>query len=522
MRSYRIARRSFLAGIGGAFGLQTILHNLEVCAAAAPVSPPRFLMMHWPVGTIRHHYLPAGSGTNWTTSRILMPFETAGLKPDMTVFYGLRAQGNAGGGGGHEAGTPLATTGANCPGTRRNGGEPDDACAGGPSFDQIFLKHVVDLQRPGAGYANAICDERIDSLETSTRCLSYGYGKQAVTTERPTAGGSVQENIPLLPILSPLTLYTNLFSNFMPGGNTGSNQAALVKSLKMRKSVLDYAIDELGRLRTLAPAGEASAKIDFHTEAIRKIERQLAQQIADPGTVSGCTPPAAPDPAIIGKSGSRNDYGRPQVTNGMADDVLHEQIGKTHMGIIQAAFQCDLIRVATFQWSPGTNHVSFKGQYPGEPSSIYMHHPLSHRVQRPGFFDGDPPTNPDELELFEFLANVNTWYNQKTAELLVGLKNATDSYGGKLLDHTIVPYVTEVAEANHSRNAMPAMIFGGKALGMRHGQFINQSRGHNDLWATIAQAYFKTTNPLGTPALQGEVFVKQGVQVFPNVWSPPT
>ncbi|HEU5073770.1 MAG TPA: hypothetical protein VFU02_06345, partial [Polyangiaceae bacterium] len=81
-RSYRLARRSFLAGIGGAIGLRILLRNLEAGAQdAAP--PPRFLMTHWPVGTIRYHFLPTGSGTTYTTSRILQPFEDAGLREDM-------------------------------------------------------------------------------------------------------------------------------------------------------------------------------------------------------------------------------------------------------------------------------------------------------------------------------------------------------------------------------------------------------------------------------------------------------
>ena len=52
MRSYRFARRSFLAGIGGAFGIGALLRNIEAAAQGAG-PPPRFLMMHWPVGTIR-------------------------------------------------------------------------------------------------------------------------------------------------------------------------------------------------------------------------------------------------------------------------------------------------------------------------------------------------------------------------------------------------------------------------------------------------------------------------------------
>jgi hypothetical protein len=67
MQSYRFARRSFLAAIGGAFGLEILLRNMESAAQGAG-PPPRFLMMHWPVGTIRNQFIPNGSGTLYTTS----------------------------------------------------------------------------------------------------------------------------------------------------------------------------------------------------------------------------------------------------------------------------------------------------------------------------------------------------------------------------------------------------------------------------------------------------------------------
>jgi hypothetical protein len=129
--------------------------------------------------------------------------------------------------------------------------------------------------------------------------------------------------------------------------------------------------------------------------------------------------------------------------------------------------------------------------------------------------------------VFEFLARAQTWYNQKTADILVAFKNATDSYGNKLLDNTIVSYTTEVAQAAHEpRRDIPGMIFGGKALGMQGGQYFfyptNGNRSHNDLWMTIAQAYFKTTDPLAAiRALETPTFVTQNVSPIPGTWVAP-
>src|SRR5690606_21612873 len=276
MKSYRFARRSFFAAGGGAFGLHAILRNMEAMAQGAK-APPRFLMTHFPVGTLRVRFLPTGMGSSYVASPIIQPFEDAGLREDMTVFYGFSdGHLNCPGGGGHEAGTPFTTTGCGAPGTRQNGGEGDDGVGGGPSFDQVFLKNVPELAREGVGYVNAICDARVDSNETSTQCLSYSYTTRSIASAVP--GGNINEYTPLLPQLSPAQLYAGLFSSFMPGGPTDANQEAALRALRLRKSVLDYSLTELDELGRLAPAAERP-KIDLHAEAIRKVEMQLASQI---------------------------------------------------------------------------------------------------------------------------------------------------------------------------------------------------------------------------------------------------
>ena len=142
-------------------------------------------------------------------------------------------------------------------------------------------------------------------------------------------------------------------------------------------------------MRLLAPASEWGA-IDSHIETIRKIEMQLSEQIANGGgTNEGCVLPPEPDESLKGETGSKYDYDDPASND--SDEEVHELVGKTHMSIIRAAFQCDIIRVATFQWSPGTNHVSFAGLDPNNPEQIYMHHPLSHKMGDPAFYNGSPP-----------------------------------------------------------------------------------------------------------------------------------
>lgn len=524
MMSYRFARRSFLSAIGGAVGLEILLRNMEA-AAQGTGAPPRFLMMHWPVGTLKQQFIPNGTGTSYTTSKsqgpgyLLSPFDTAELRPHTIALHGFNMNGISGRGGGHEDGTPFATTGSNSPGTRSNGGESDDGCAGGPSWDQILLKNVPALARRngtqiiGRGYYNTIADARIDSYETSTRTLSYGYTKQSIQGAIP--AGMISENQPLRPQLSPLTAYNDLFSGFMPGGM--GPDANAIRLLKQKRSVLDHSLRELNRLNALAPASER-VKIESHAAIIRAIEAQLTQQINNPPTTGGGMPPAVPPASLSGKSNDRaSDYGNPTSTTD--DGPNHELVGNTHAGILRAAFACDLIRVATFQWSPGTNHVSFKGLDPNSPNTIYMHHPLSHKNGSRAFYEGSRPST--DAYIWDAMVNANKWYFDKTAAIINTFRTQVDPLdpmGGSLLDRTVIPMVTEVADASHNRNGHAALIFGGKALGMQGGQFKSVSGIHNQLWVTVAQAYLGAG---AVSALAGESYVKTGSNPIAGLWVAP-
>lgn len=525
MSSYRFARRSFLAGIGGAFGLEVLLRSME-CAAAGGTSPARMLLTHFPIGTYKQSYLPKGSQTDFALSPILLPFES--LKSDMIVLYGFADRLNCPGGGGHEAGTPFTTTGASAPGTRANGGEADDGVAGGPSFDQIFLKHVPGLKQSGAGYINTLADARVDSLETSTQCLSYGEGVpgsanyQTRSIKSANPGGNITEFTPNLPELSPANAYAKLFSNFIPGGSTAANNDVAIKALKARKSVLDHALRELAALKALAPRGEAD-KIDSHANAVREVEKQLSEQLANGGTGGAlCMKPVAPDASLKGQTGSKFNYGNEATAT--SDEDMHERIGKAHAAVILAAFQCDIVRVASFQWSPGTNHVSFKGKYPADPTKSFMHHPMSHRITSQSFFDGAPQTGTSaDASLYQFLVSINAWYNQKTADILSTFKAAKDGFGNSILDYTVVPYLTEVGDPSHARSPKPSLIFGGKALGMKGGQFLNfeaNMRPQVDVWLTAAQALLQTEDPLSALPTT-ENFDRRGAGVIKGLWAKP-
>ena len=579
MISYRFKRRAFLTAMTGGVGLKILLRNNEAAAQAAK-SPGRLLLTHWPVGIVAgsNDSLFAPTSGSVGGSPGLQPWVDNGLGADMTVIKGISSPNGAG--GSHEGGTPALITGVGCPGTRAGEQEPDDGYAGGPSFEQILLASTAtNLKVAGSAinYVNAGCDTRTDFGEVSTKCLSYSTSKQAVPAG--VLSGSGQENIPLMPTLSPVTVYNNLFQNFIPPANfnddgtaTACTADAMLTNLASRRSVLDFAKVEIDKLRQMAPS-EARMKLDNHFEAIKQMEDSITASInnsypessctgtggnmgmggmgggatgrggaggagaatggggrggaggaaggaggrggaggtgtgvggmgggggsgASCRTLSGQMPPnvmGATDPM----KGAGNSYGNP--TAGAREDAPNlAAVGKAHFSVLKAAFICDIIRCGTFLWAPGTNHVGFKGLFPGQTDTVYMHHPQSHKITTATTTASSSVTGLDASA--QFLFKVQLWFFQQQAEALKDWKNSFDGFGNSLLDYTAVPYVTEVLATSHERSRMPAMIIGGKSLGFTHNKYQSGSYTVNQFWGTIAQAfnYTSTAAPFAAP-----------------------
>ena len=450
---YVTTRRNFLQG-GCATALAFWLRRAEAFAQGAP-APKRLMIIHHPVGTVRNNWLCTGSETDFKLSRILAPFEP--VKSKMVVLDGIDIVAT-GVGGGHEQGTVTVMTGVRTkelyPG---NGG--DDPKAAGPSIDQRFLMMSPHLKGPPVASLQVSCDDRVDVAEWSTRRLSY-------------SGVAM----PMEPYLVPHLTYQRVFGTAMPGAATPTNAEALQKARLLKKSVLDFSLRDLTKLRQLAPSAERE-RLDAHEAAIRELERGFDQMPMEAGSCGLTMKPPELKP-FTDSAGNRIGNGNYQTTDGkMSEHILHEMIGKLHFEVIKAAFQCDLTRVVTFQWSPGTNHVSFQGFYPPDPMAVKMHHPLSHE-----FNNSNVP---------EALTLIDTWYSEKTSNMLQALQNTPDPAGGMLLDNTLVPYVTEVARADHSFNNAPFVVFGGAGTKLMGGRFkkYNPKRPLNDMWLACAKSF---------------------------------
>ena len=129
-----------------------------------------------------------------------------------------------------------------------------------------------------------------------------------------------------------------------------------------------------------------------------------------------------------------------------------------------------------------------------------------------------------DASLYQFLVNINTWYNQNTADILTSFKNAKDAMGNSILDYTVIPDVTEVGDPSHMRSPKPSLIFGGKALGMKGGQFLNfegKQRKQVDVYLTCAQALMQNADPLSLMPAAEETFDRTGASPIAGLWAKP-
>lgn len=457
MKSYSLSRRNFLWGIGGAVGLGSWLDRV-VAQDQGLVDPRRLIVFQRPVGTIYQHWWPQGSGTNlanYQLPRILSPLSS--FRQNMVVFRGLGLPHGGSAGGGHERGTVLTVTGRRCPNLYAgNGG--DDPQAEGPSVDQLLLRASPFLQAAPVQSIQMSCDQRADTPgEVSPRHLSYS-GPRA----------------PMRPYYQPLQTYERIFGTLVPGGVDGG----LGRARAEKKSVLDFALKDLVRMRSVAPSSQWE-KLDAYEDSVRELEKELENDPSDPVFCG-----MEKEPESITVSTRTNPYESDNVAI-ERDDIKHRRIGELHLATIRAAFKCDLTRTATFQWSPGTNHVSFADMWPPSPSTFKVHHTTSHK--------------PSSADVVEFLARVEVWYSQRLAEFLTSLQQTTDITGKPIFDTTLLAYITEVGQANHSWDNMPWVLFGGKDTGIRGGQMwthgggrpstatSNNQRSTNDFWMSLGR-----------------------------------
>lgn len=420
-----VSRRRMLAGLGGLGALALGPSLVSRIARGEPLrAPTRLLIIHRPVGTVPAAYDCMGEGADFALSPILAPF--AALREHMVVVDGLEVR--------KAPNTPGEDHG-NCIVTFMTGGVPYRP--GGTLLalaERISIDQIIARDRGFSG------DVPIRSLQLTandrttqlfTRILSYAGRGQ-----------------PLAPEQDPVAAFARVFGSL---GTRGKEQ-----------SVLDFARADAARLRGRLGA-EGRERIDRHLTAIREVE-QVIHQTLDFDTA-----------VLRGRIGA--------IDNALRDD-RHAELGRAHLDIVRAAFECDLTRVAAFQW--GSMEINVGKAMPALGTGDISYHQLSHLTGAP---DADAA-----------LAAVHRWYNEQLAAFLVTLRDTPDVDGRSLLDNTLVVVWSEMRLGSHTFDNLPIQLFGGAGGRLAGGRLV-RCAGHttNDLWLTIANALGVSLASFGDP-----------------------
>lgn len=481
--------------------LLPLLRSMEA-RAQGQAAPKRLLILHHALGSPLDRWRPAATATTQTFTLPANSAPFAPLQSNMVLIDGLNlvtattgpdTSGNRGGQNTPEGGMVALMTGVP---TLGNIGQQDH-CAGGPSIDQLlldrspFLGGAASPSQTPFGSLQLAADIRSARDEVAPRVMSY---RAPIANADPSLARQ-----PLYPETQPLNAFQSLF------GSGTSSATGTATRLARELSVLDFMRSDLKRLRTLAPSSE-KPRMDAHADAIQQLELSIRQGMS--GRTPICTPPAAPPtfPMSASQSTYGSFYHTSQLTGADEYDPAdpsnhpHQVIGQTHLALIQAAFVCDLTRVATFSWSSATSLVVFPTSFGGATLSQYSP-AVSHFV----------PLHQSSADVTAWWTAIDLFYAQQSALAIQNLAAAPDVDGNSLLDNTVVVYVTEQTRAWDSmQRSVPLAVFGGRNTGVRGGTFLKITGGalasadgptgnrpFNDFWLALAGAFGVDLKALG-------------------------
>ena len=423
-------RRDFLRKLGLSAAVLPLLGGLTSLQAAEPTAAKqRVIFVFSPNGTVPSEFWPEGEGSNFKLKRILQPL--APFKDKMLTLKGVnnlvRGDGDS-----HMRGMSCLLTGIELfPGNIMGGGGQPAGWARGPSIDQEIRRFLQS--KPAT-------KTRMGSLE-----IGVSVGNRADPWTRWSYVGA---NQPVAPISNPYDLFDKLYGQ--------------MKESESMVSVLDGLRDDLA---TVARAVDAKDRglLDQHTTALRELERNMKEQ----QTSGALVVPASPSIGVT-----------------MENDNI-PVITKMQTELLVSAFQNDLARVASFQFSNSVGSIRMKwiGIEEG-------HHSLSH----------DPDLNTGSVEK---LTKINTWFAEQIAFLAKRLQETPEPNGtGSMLDHTTIIWTNELGKGNsHALEDIPWVLIGG-GLGFKTGRALKYTKAaHNRLHLALAHAFGHRLDTFGNPAL---------------------
>lgn len=439
-RTPRIGRRALLAGSGG-FGLAA-LSGLSAPRAQPPI-PRRVVFVYNGDGLLLGSWEPrplagrsATTATDWQLGPILAPL--ADYRDQMIFFENLdmvsirsdpTPASNA-----HSAGATHAMTAA----FRRSGNSP-----GGISIEQFIAR---ELNKNGPLTP-------LPSLEVA--CTAHHVEGEAFTKGNG-------ERVPVL--IRPTEVYQRLFPN--------PPNAALVKAEQDRR-LQAFLQEEFRTAEARVVSGDRD-KLQRHGRAVN----DLWQRVTLSGTRDAYRPPAS----IVDPARTLNwNYNAPRET---AWAERFEVASSLNMRLVAAAFHTDTTRVALVDLVAPPE--SLWGYRNGDFGSTDAHD-LTHKVH------DSRAAQSSNAQARDAIFREGRLKVEKIKILVDELARLREPDGSRLLDHTLVVVVSQIANGSHATDRLSWFTIGGLGGHFRTGQLIKFARSphgrpHNDLYVSVANA----------------------------------
>src|SRR5712692_2864902 len=253
----------------------------------------------------------------------------------------------------------------------------------------------------------------------------------------PTAALPIENN--------PRRVFERLF-----GDSVTTDPAERLARSKKNRSLLDSVTQAAGRL--MKDIGENDRlKLSEYMDAIRDVERRIQ---------------------TVEEQSSRN-LPKLEQPSGIPDRI--DDYAKLMFDLEVLALQADLTRVITFMMGREQSDRTFR-----EIGIQDTHHQVSHH--------GNDPVKKAKY------AQISAFHSEMFAYLLGKLRTLRDG-DGSLLDHSLIVYGGGISEGNgHSYIDLPILLAGGKAVGIRSGQYIRYSKG-----TQMTNLYLALLDKLGVP-----------------------
>ena len=478
--SFRLGRRAFLAGVGGAAVGLPVLEamldaNGEALAQTSAPMPKRFVVctagcsLGWGNVPISETYVPSTVGAGYDLKRALTPFANHdNIKNEISVVTGLKIPWAGENGGTVPAGgrpnnhhetmmSPMLA------GVRTQPSE-FQARVYGTTADQI----MADMSASATQFKSLVYRVQVSSYISSDPnrgAISYRLAPNATLATR------------VDPVISPKQAYDSLFRSFVPSTDSEAERRNYRNA--GRRGVVDLVRGNAQRLMQRLGRNDQQ-RLQSHLEEIYALERGIAALPPEESAACVQLPAYAADPPIGGERPS-GDY---TTNSGYSNEDTRARL---FCDLVHIALACDLTRSVSLML---THFHSWMNFYPitGVQSDL---HEIGH---------GKGTTRD--------MADAIAWHYKHFGYLVAKIRDTREG-AASMLDNTVLVmqheggYGVDASEApgsaqasSHSTENMAALI-AGRVGGLRPGRHVRGNGRHPASVTLSAMRAAGHSGPLG-------------------------